>query len=187
MAYMISALISLSAQETTLPENSVYLLESQWIDQNGKKLQLKDLGTKPVILSMVFLGCKYTCPLTIQDMREMEASIVKNMITNFRMVLISIDPDRDTPQAMKKFIKERKLNEERWTILSSDSENVRELAALMGYSYKKDKAMEFAHSMLTWVFDDRGVLQFTRNARKESISETAEALVKLTQAPKLNR
>ena len=183
---IISALISITAQESTLPEDSIYGLESQWIDQNGRKLQLKDFSTKPVIVSMVFLGCKYTCPLTIQDMREMESSIIKNKVTDFRMVLISIDPERDTPQAMKKFMGDRKLSEARWTIISSDPDNVRELAALMGYSYKKDKAMEFAHSMLTWVFDEQGVLRFTRNARKESISETVDALLKLHKVPKAN-
>ncbi len=100
------------------------------------------------------------------------------------MVLISIDPDRDTPQAMMNFMKDRKLKSGHWTLLASESENVRELAALLGYSYKKDEAMDFAHSMLTWVFDENGVLRFTRNARKETNEDTAKALMKLVTVKK---
>jgi protein SCO1/2 len=99
------------------------------------------------------------------------------------MVLISIDPDRDTPEAMRKFMKERKLDPTRWILLSSSSKNVRELAAALGYNYKKDKAMDFAHSMLTWIFDKNGVKQFTREARKQSVDETVAAFRKINSIP----
>lgn len=162
------------------PSDSIFWLDSTWTRFDGKEMKLSDLGETPVVLSMVFLGCKYTCPLTVNDMREMEQKISKGTKASFKMVLISIDPERDTPEAMRKFMTERKLNPERWILLSSTPENVRELAATLGYSYKKDKAMDFAHSMLTWVFDKDGVKRFTRSARKESVDETVEAFKKVS-------
>ncbi len=177
MTSILAILLSLSSANAEYPDNSIFWLESKWTNQEGEKIQLKELGDSPMVVSMVFLGCKFTCPLTVQDMREMEAFFMTKKIDRYRMVLISIDPDRDTPQAMKKFMIDRKLNSGRWTLLASESENVREMAALLGYSYKKDEAMDFAHSMLTWVFDEKGVLRFTRHARKETNEETAKALI----------
>ncbi len=112
-------------------------------------------------------------------MKAMETQILNKTKKKFKMVLITIDPDRDTPEAMKKFMSDRKLDPNRWIVLSSSSENVRELAAVLGYSYKKDKAMDFAHSMLTWIFDQEGVKRFTRSARKETIEEMVEAFLRI--------
>lgn len=161
------------------PSNSVFWLNSVWVRHDGDKIKLKDLGSSPTIISMVFLGCKYSCPLTIQDMREIDEKLQKTAATPHKMVLISIDPDRDTPEAMRKFMKERKLDPTRWILLSSSSKNIRELAAALGYNYKKDNAMDFAHSMLTWIFDKNGVKQFTREARKQSVDETVAAFKKI--------
>jgi len=161
------------------PSDSIFWLNSLWIRHDGEKIKLSELGKTPYLLSMVFLGCKYSCPLTIQDMREMEQKLQKKTSKPFKIVLISIDPERDKPETMRKFMFERKLDASRWIILSSSADNIRELAAALGYSYKKDKAMDFAHSMLTWVFDEKGVRRFTRSARRESIDETVEALGKV--------
>jgi len=112
-------------------------------------------------------------------MRVIDEKLQKIAASPYKMILISIDPDRDTPEAMRKFMKERKLDSARWILISSSSKNVRELAAALGYNYKKDEAMDFAHSMLTWIFDKNGVKQFTREARKQSVDETVAAFKKI--------
>lgn len=175
----LSANIGAEEKGASLPSNSIFWLSSDWIRQDGKHLHLSDLGESPTIVSMVFLSCKYSCPLTIQDMKEIDRDLQKSTKKPYKMILISIDPDRDTPKAMKAFMKERHLDPDRWILISSNSENIRELAAALGYSYKKDQAMDFAHSMLTWVFDKDGVRKFTREARKQSVSETVAAVKKI--------
>ncbi len=177
---LLAFFLYLPAVEQNYPEGSIFWLESTWINQEGKKMKLKEFSGAPSIVSMVFLSCSYSCPLTVQDMREMELHLKKENVRDYHMVLISIDPEHDSPSAMKKFMKGRHLESGRWTILTSESENIREMAALLGFSYKKDGAMQFAHSMLTWVFDKNGELRFTRNARKQTNVETANALVTLT-------
>lgn len=172
---MLSALV-FHVLMATYPDDSIFWLKSEWTNQDAQKMKLSDLSSTPIIVSMVFLGCKFTCPLTIQDMREMDELLQASQLKDYKLVLISIDPDRDTPKAMKEFMKERKLDPKRWVLLASRPENVRELAAALGYSYKNDKAMDFAHSMLTWVFDKQGALRFTRTARRESNAETANAV-----------
>lgn len=171
-----------SAASNSYPSDSIFWLKSEWVNQDAKKVKLSDLADSPSIVSMVFLSCKYTCPLTIQDMREMESLLEKAKLSKYRLVLISIDPENDTPQAMRAFMSSRKLNPQHWTILSSDPKSIREFAATLGFNYKKDEAIKFAHSMLTWVFDQDGVLRFTRSARRESIHETIEAFLKLSKS-----
>lgn len=172
--------LSLWAEEKSpFPTDSIFQLDSDWVRHDGVKVKLSDLSKSPTIVSMVFLGCQYSCPITVQDMKEMDQKLLKKTKKSYRMILISIDPDRDTPEAMRKFMTERKLDTNRWTIISSTPDNIRELAAALGYSYKRDRAMEFAHSMLTWIFNKQGVRQFTRTARKETIDETVNAMFRI--------
>jgi protein SCO1/2 len=157
------------------PDDSIYQLNSQWITHEGKKISLSDLSGVPLIASMVFLGCQYSCPITIRDMREVENKVLrKNKKAQFRMVLISIDPETDTPEQMMKYIQAHSLDPKRWLIITSTPENIRELAAVLGFSYRPDEAMKFAHSMLTWIFNTNGVVQLTRESRKPSVDEMVQ-------------
>jgi protein SCO1/2 len=179
LTIFLTASIRAEEKSKPFPSNSIFWLNSDWVRHDGIHIHLSELGETPTIVSMVFLSCKYSCPLTIQDMKEIDRDLQKSAKKPYKMVLISIDPDRDTPKAMNAFIKGRHLDPSRWILLSSTAENIRELAAALGYSYKKDQAMDFAHSMLTWVFDKNGVKRFTREARKQSISETVASAEKL--------
>jgi protein SCO1/2 len=178
---LLFSLSVVAESKVAYPSDSIFWLNSDWVRHDGKKMKLVGLSETATIVSMVFLGCKYSCPLTIQDMREMDQKLLRRSKQKYKMVLISIDPDRDTPGVMQKFMVDRKLDPDRWLLLSSSQENIRELAAALGFSYKKDQAMDFAHSMLTWTFDREGVRRFTRSARKETINETVESFVKLLQ------
>lgn len=177
--FFILSCLGFSLRANPWPEESIFNLESEWTRHDGKIVKLSSLKDRPQIVSMVFLSCAYSCPITLQDMREMEAALLRKTKKDFGLVLISIDPDRDTPEQMRKFAETRKLDLKRWTILTSTPRNIRELAAVMGFSYKPDEAMEFAHSMLTWVFDTKGVMKYERVGQKQTNGETAEALLKL--------
>lgn len=163
------------------PGNSLFHLDSTWINQDSKELKLSDLSGKPFLLSMVFLSCDYSCPVTVQDLKQISSKLAKKKKKDIPVVLITIDPQNDTPAAMQKYIKSRGLDKESWTILSSSQDNIREVAAALGFSYRKDDAMGFAHSMLMWVIDKKGVPQFTREGRKQSIDEVVKSALSLRE------
>lgn len=175
---------SLQAEKTVWPDTSIYLLNSEWTTHEAKKIRLADLGGQPLVVSMVFLRCQYSCPITLQDMKKIDGQLQKSKGEKkpYRMVLISIDPEHDQPKEMAEYMTKYELDAGRWTIMTAKPSHIRELAAVLGFSYRKDKAMEFAHSMLTWVFDQQGVRQLEIQGRDQPLDKAVEKVQQLWQA-----
>ena len=51
---------------------SIYNLASRWTDQDGKTVDLKSLGGKPLVAAMAYTSCKDICPLIVANMVAIE-------------------------------------------------------------------------------------------------------------------
>ncbi len=140
-----------------ISDASVYQLESVWTDQDGKSFSLKDLEDNKIVLTMFFASCTYACPILVNDMKKIESSLSKEeVISSYSFVLISIDPERDSPAKLKKFARKNNLDLKRWKLLTSSSDNIMDLAALIGFKYKKDKNGDYSHSNLITFLNEEG-------------------------------
>lgn len=143
---------------TELPGDSIYQIGSKWVDQDAKQLLLNDLQGKPTLLAMVYLSCEYLCPTIISEVRAIEAQLDPKVRAETRVVLVSFDPTKDTPQAMNAYAKKRKIDKGRWTLLTNNDETkIRELAASLNFKYQKTKGGEFTHSFLIVALNEAGV------------------------------
>ena len=134
----------------------IFLLDSKWQNQNGKELQLRDLKGKNLVVVMIFTSCQTACPILVADMQKIAAKIDPKKSEETTMVLVSIDPENDTPEVLKKYAQERKMNDEQWTLLTSDKESIRELANVLAVKYKKISPIIFSHSNIITVFNKKG-------------------------------
>jgi protein SCO1 len=137
-------------------DNSIYNLESDWVNQNGDKINLGSLRGKPVVLTLFYASCTYACPILINDMRKIESSLPKNKLNGYKFVLISIDPERDKPEHLLKAFKINNLDSERWTLLTGNKDEVMNLAALIGFKFKDDGKGGFSHSNLITLLNEKG-------------------------------
>lgn len=162
-----------------LKEDSLYQLDNTWVNQDGKTVTLKDFRGHPVIISMVYLTCKYLCPTIISEIQGIENKLSEKTKANTRIVLVSFDPDRDTVQVMKAYMAKRKLDPNRWSFLtnSKDSKN-RELAVLLNFKYQKTEDGEFSHSFLITILDKEGVVA----KRQEGANKPPQVLVDAIEA-----
>ncbi len=158
-------------------EASIYQLESEWKNQDGEKFTLGDLEGKPVILSMFFASCTYACPIIVNDMKKIESSLSEKELKNYRFVLVSIDPKRDTPEALKKFAEQKNLDLNRWTLLTGSPDNIMELAALLGFKYKKDPDGQYSHSNMIIVLNREGEIEHQHLGLNQDLT-AAEAIIK---------
>ncbi len=179
-----------SSEEETeeFSENSIYQLESDlpdglsadkagWTDQSGKKFSLAQLEGNPVVLTMFFASCTYACPILVNDMKKIESEIPENELSSYMFVLISIDPERDTPQKLAKFAQEKKLDKKRWMLLTGNSDEIMELAALIGFKYKKDNKGDFSHSNLITFLNKEGEIIHQQVGLNQDISESTKILL----------
>ena len=135
---------------------SLFNLESDWQNQNAETTQLSFLNGKPTIMTMIYTHCEYSCPVIVKEMKDLYSKIPQDYTTDVNFLFVSIDPIHDNPDTLKRFMKEEELNPEHWTMLSGTESNIRELAAVLGFKYKKSSLMDYAHSNLITLLNEKG-------------------------------
>lgn len=137
-------------------EHSLYHLESTWTTESGQRLRLGDLRGKIRIVVMAYTSCEYACPIMVDLMKRLEALLPAELREQVGFVLVSFDPEHDTPAALRAYSAKRQLDLRYWTLLHGDAEDVLELAVLLGVKYKKEPQGDFSHSNLLTVLNQGG-------------------------------
>lgn len=139
-------------------EHSVYLLPSSWTDQSGAPVELTDLAGRAQVVAMVYTSCSFACPRLLAQMKRMEAVLAEEgLLDRVGFTLVSIDPERDTPERLAGFAESSRLDAERWTLLNGGDEDVRALSILLGIQYREAEEGQFEHSNVLTVLDPEGV------------------------------
>lgn len=160
-------------------EVSVYELDSVWINQNGININLETLRGKPYIVAMAFTGCRYSCPLIIEELKKIDRAFTTRQRNKYGIIFLSIDPINDTPSVLREYAKKSGIDLKRWMLLTSNDDAVRDFAAVIGFKYKKDTKMGFSHSNLITVLDRNGSVYFQQKAINQDRTDIVNALKKL--------
>lgn len=170
-------------QNTTkeISEISIYNLPSKWTTQNNETIALKELNGKVLVMVMIYTSCKAACPRLVADMRRIKDQIPENLLDNVQLILVSIDPDTDTPERLKAFAKENFMYEEPWLFLRGTNETVREFANVLAVKYNKISPIDFSHSNIISVFNEKGELQHQQEGLGVDNEETVAKIIELTE------
>jgi protein SCO1/2 len=141
-----------------MPSMSIYNITSPWTVQSGTRVQLSTLRGQIVVAAMVYTHCKDVCPLTAERMKEIEHALPKQIQGKVRYVLFSMDWARDTPEQLKLFASQHRLDLAHWTLFHGDEGAVRELAAALGVSLYRQPSGDFQHSIAIFLLDRDGVV-----------------------------
>jgi protein SCO1 len=136
-----------------LSARSIYQLGATWTSDAGKPVQLASFRGHPVVLTMFFASCEYACPLLVADLHRVREALPAEVREQAKFVLVSFDPERDTPAALNAYRKARALDGS-WTLLSGD-----------------------AHSNIITVLNADGEIAFQRNGLQGDVGESVRAIV----------
>lgn len=145
-------------KDKPISDLSIYNLPSEWTTQDGKNIELKSLKGNVLVMVMIYTTCKAACPRLVADMRNIESRLNKKTKKNVKLILVSIDPETDTPEKLKAFSIANKMENDPWIFLRSTEENTREFAAVLAVNYKKISPIDFSHSNIISVFNPDGEL-----------------------------
>jgi protein SCO1/2 len=135
---------------------SLYDLPSVWRDQRGETLRLPTLAGTVRVVAMVYTSCRATCPLIVADLKRIEAAIPPDRRDGLGFVLVSLDPERDTPGRLAEWAAGTRLDPVRWTLLAGDDDAIRELATTLDVRYQAQPDGELAHTNGLTVLDQSG-------------------------------
>jgi protein SCO1/2 len=94
---MIDAGIILLPTSRSLPD-------LQMTDQNGQRVSISDLKGKWTMLFFGYTFCPDICPTTLAELRQIKSELPKDVLSKMQVVLVSVDPNRDTPQQLKQYL-----------------------------------------------------------------------------------
>jgi len=154
--------------------DSIYALPASLVDQRGRPVGLEVFRGHPVLISMFYASCPDACPLLIADLQRIESELSPRIRADLRIVLVSLDPGRDIPDALLALARARHLDESRWRLLRAPEDTVREIAALLGIKYRRLPDGNFNHSSVITLLSPDGVIV----ARDEAIGGPHEALLR---------
>jgi protein SCO1/2 len=74
------------------------------VDQDGQSVSLGSLKDKWTLLFFGYTFCPDICPTTLAQLRQIKSELPKEAVDKLRIVLVSVDPNRDTPQQLKTYL-----------------------------------------------------------------------------------
>lgn len=171
--------------ETGLPDDSIYHLESWWLNQNGEKTNIVDLRGTVQVVAFVYTYCEHSCPFIIANLKHIEEQLSSEQKQRVHFSLFSLDPGRDTPEVLKHYMHDHDLNEHLWAMFNGDPDDVLELSALMGVRYKPmdTEGKEIAHSNMITVLDRQGRIQYQMKGLNEDLDLVVSAIAKAADDP----
>lgn len=164
-----------------LPSGSLYQLDVTLTDQHGQTLDLGAHRGHPVIVSMFYAFCPTACPMLIQDIRRFEDSLTEQERADLRIVLVSLDPARDTPEVLARVAKEHEVDSTRWTLARVEESEVRNIAAALSIRYRATSDGEMNHSSLLTLLDRNGTPVSHLEGLRRDATALREALRELPE------
>ncbi|MEO6668020.1 MAG: SCO family protein [Ferruginibacter sp.] len=96
-------------------------------NQLGKKVSLDELHGKIIVIDFFFSRCPSICPGMAKSMKRLQDSFVKNdSIVQF--ISISIDPENDSVQQLRKFADRFSANHDSWWFVTGDKKEIYDFA-----------------------------------------------------------
>lgn len=156
LAFCATAVLAAPKATMPLPGDSVYQLPLELTDQAGRTGDWRTRRGKPQLVSMFYTSCQYICPLIIDSGKAVEKNLTPAQQQRLGILLISMDPARDTPTALQKIAEQRRLDTARWTLASPAADDVRKVAGVLGIRYRSLADGEFNHTSALVLLDGDG-------------------------------
>jgi protein SCO1 len=110
-----------TSAKSTLPRLSI-VPEVTLTERSGAKLPLSDLKGKAWIADFIFTNCGGSCPIMSSTMASFQEQLKD--VNNVLLVSFSVDPERDTPEALRDYADLYKASPSRWLFLTGEKEKI---------------------------------------------------------------
>jgi protein SCO1/2 len=127
-------------------------------DTEGQSFDLASLRGKPLIVSMIYTSCHHVCP-TITKNLATAVDIAREALgeDSFSVITVGFDWAVDTPDRMRLYASERRIDVPDWHFLAGDEITIGALSENLGFQfYPSSKG--FDHLTQTTIVDADGVI-----------------------------
>jgi protein SCO1/2 len=126
------------------------------VDQEGRALSLADLRGRTLLVDFVYTECPGPCPILTSTHVTLQKALPPALRERVWFVSISLDPARDTPQALRRYAEARGADLSRWSFLTGDAEKLAEVVRAYGVGSLRRADGEIDHVVVTFLVDAEG-------------------------------
>jgi protein SCO1/2 len=127
-----------------------------FLDREGRPVRLSQYRGKPLLVSFIYTGCFQVCPLTTRSLQSaVEAGRDFFGTDQFNIVSIGFNQPADTPESLKAFSRQYRIDVPNWDFLSPHASIVDRLTREFGFSYLANPA-GFDHILQATLLDAQG-------------------------------
>jgi protein SCO1/2 len=158
---------------------SLYELSVPLVRADGTTTGLDVHRGHPALVSMFYATCPSACPMLVQNVKAFEDGLEPEARQDLRVLLMSLDPERDDPAALTEAAERYAVDPERWVLAVPPADRVRELAALLGLQYRPAAEGEIHHTSVLVLLDGEGRPIARSTGPNADTSALREALLRL--------
>ena len=147
------------APAASIPGESIYQLGLPLTRQDGTRMALDELRGQPMLVTMFYTSCDGVCPLLAFAMRRVIAALPADERGRLKAVMVSFDPERDSPKALQEFAQLHDLDAPQWLLARASDSDVRNLAAVLGIRYRELPGGVYSHSAVITLVDAQGIIR----------------------------
>ena len=126
---------------------------------DGPPVALAGLRGTVVVVTFIYASCADTCPLLTAKLVGVQRRLGPRDAARARFVAITVDPARDTPEALRHYGAAHGARPPAWAFLTGTPAEIDEVTRRYGVYRSRNPAGDVDHTFLTSLIDRDGVLR----------------------------
>ena len=130
--------------------------------QDGKEIKRSDLEGKVCLVSFIFTTCNGTCPATTHRMCQVQETLKSRGLGKdgrVRLISISLDPARDTPEVLRGYMRLYDAEPANWSFLTGPAQKVNKVVADWGMWARPAANGQLDHPSRVFLVDQLGKIR----------------------------
>ncbi len=131
----------------------------QLTTQTGDKLASADLEGKVLLVGFIFTTCNGSCPATTHRMAQVQERLKARGLDKdggVRLLSITLDPARDTPEKLRDYMRLYDVDPANWTFLTGAPDVVNKVVASWGMWARPAANGQLDHPSRVFLVDRQG-------------------------------
>jgi len=125
-------------------------------DQQGRAVSLADWRGQAVLLDFIYTHCPGPCPILTARHVELQRALPPALRARVHFASISLDPQRDTPEALRAYAEARGADLSDWSFLTGPAEEISAVLRAYGIGAGRSGGGEIEHLVATFLIDPQG-------------------------------
>jgi len=139
IAHAVAALVLAGGQAGfAAPSPSLFTIADPWIDEYDQTVRLSQWRGRPTVMAMEYSACRFICSLYWRRLLEVQQEADRRGQA-IEFVILSIDPEHDTPGSWRAYRQARGLQRSNWHFLTGSRPMTTRAAALLGVRWWYDE------------------------------------------------